>query len=1226
MSISQENGATILCQEVFDDASHPSNDEVLDYARRLGINPATEPYLLDLAREGLMAALPEGWQPCYLEPQDAWYYYHAATETTTWEHPLDAKYKELVEESRARHNMRHSTDDDSKTTAKDLETHEDVTLPKDPPFSKVPVLQTKIPTKLTPLKKIGLESSRRKASKKNTDDKSLNTSTLIAERTSRDYTNLRFQDPQFYESPNLPKNSENKINLREIVKRSESMSPRYEKDWEQLSNKFSSEENVIDIDRLSVSSLTKSDSKSLPERTENERNQNQSGNQKELLLSGGGSMFLKSSRSRDSTPNQDGGKIQDFHTTDVASAANDISDITERPKSILREKPYEDDDRPTEEERKSVRFDLEKGLEDMKFMYSGSEDNDWDSDSMGKQSSFTALKKNFSLQNLQLESSGVPHINANKLQKNSLIEENTASNSNARAKIVGRRFLVQNVSEVEHMNQLLAEDIHDDHLTINKFTKVKNIDLIPKTDSCSAERTCRQESNLNNRTISMKSGETLLSTVEASLEPNKQDNQYEEDEIPNVTRRDGLSNGTSQILQEKGGKINDVINQMWAEQEAEINKMRKVFEEQLENRRRELEIHFNDEQKSMERELENRLAQIKRQLAEKEKDEIQRLISEMDDIRTENLKKMRSELEMCYEKERQDILENIKAELDERKKELLELRNRELQVLENEFEHTLDDDRSMKIAEHELSQQYNRKIEVMKKELEKEFSDLKNTLRSQQREKVAKITEDHEKCLADILRDFRVDERLSRKAYKQRLDEIRSDLSRGIDRETKKISDHATRQQMIDFEKIRCEKRLLEDKYKILKEKYLKLKNEVRVAVERRSKRRESITTASETERSASTKTRTERDESIDQKTPSRNLSSNSRSLDGKNRNVDDESEEQRALPGFRRVGDLINTAKCESDDPTTASETMNSDVLKKRKTFLKKVPGASRNSHAPVNSSSELEFFRHRIHVERDSIKRAREALRVQRSIFQGRQRTWKQRSAKATLEQLVQEERELSEMEVGLHRTRSLLGEKIIHLRHSEQSLERVVNAKRNENQNAPLKNDELTLSDMSSASSGFSSTDLGTDTFIDKPDQYQESTEIIASLENLNSEIREIWGVLNKRQGNNIPPPPTLSYSDLGCFSHQHIISSANNAQSFGTPNIHSNILSQLTAALPSTTTQNIITQYGPNSGFTTSVGTVERGPSNLMERTRNMRDWLRQARMESTDPISPGEATL
>lgn len=37
-----------------------------------------------------------------------------------------------------------------------------------------------------------------------------------------------------------------------------------------------------------------------------------------------------------------------------------------------------------------------------------------------------------------------------------------------------------------------------------------------------------------------------------------------------------------------------------------------------------------------------------------------------------------------------------------------------------------------------------------------------------------------------------------------------------------------------EFEKVRCEKRLLEDKYKSLKEKYLRLKNEVRLSMERK--------------------------------------------------------------------------------------------------------------------------------------------------------------------------------------------------------------------------------------------------------------------------------------------------------------------------------------------------------------------------------------------------------
>lgn len=37
-----------------------------------------------------------------------------------------------------------------------------------------------------------------------------------------------------------------------------------------------------------------------------------------------------------------------------------------------------------------------------------------------------------------------------------------------------------------------------------------------------------------------------------------------------------------------------------------------------------------------------------------------------------------------------------------------------------------------------------------------------------------------------------------------------------------------------DFEKMRCEKRLIEDKYRSLKDKYLQLKTDMKVAVERK--------------------------------------------------------------------------------------------------------------------------------------------------------------------------------------------------------------------------------------------------------------------------------------------------------------------------------------------------------------------------------------------------------
>lgn len=82
-------------------------------------------------------------------------------------------------------------------------------------------------------------------------------------------------------------------------------------------------------------------------------------------------------------------------------------------------------------------------------------------------------------------------------------------------------------------------------------------------------------------------------------------------------------------------------------------------------------------------------------------------------------------------------------------------------------------------------------------------------------------------------------------------------------------------------------------------------------------------------------------------RTPSTNGSLNSRLVDGQNRNVDDEAEEQRASPASRRIGDFRITSKCESDDPTTASETMNSDLVRKRKIFAKRVYNSSKVSHS---------------------------------------------------------------------------------------------------------------------------------------------------------------------------------------------------------------------------------------------------------------------------------------
>lgn len=158
-------------------------------------------------------------------------------------------------------------------------------------------------------------------------------SSIVSDRASRDYTNLRFQDPMFYESPKLLEAMNKSFDLKEVLKRSESLSPRYEKEWEQLNSKFNSDENIIDIDRLSASSLAKA------EKSAESLDKEKHPRQKELTLTGGGSIFLKSNRSRDTTPSQDGGKFEDFQLSADLGMSSSSGD---RLKSILREKAYED--------------------------------------------------------------------------------------------------------------------------------------------------------------------------------------------------------------------------------------------------------------------------------------------------------------------------------------------------------------------------------------------------------------------------------------------------------------------------------------------------------------------------------------------------------------------------------------------------------------------------------------------------------------------------------------------------------------------------------------------------------------------------------------------------------------------------------------------------------------------------------------------------------------------
>ena len=79
-----QTAAVTLCREVFDDNSEPTDKgkrlcslshphfidyipELLEYASKIGIDTNSEKHLLYIAREGLLAELPNGWKPWFVK-------------------------------------------------------------------------------------------------------------------------------------------------------------------------------------------------------------------------------------------------------------------------------------------------------------------------------------------------------------------------------------------------------------------------------------------------------------------------------------------------------------------------------------------------------------------------------------------------------------------------------------------------------------------------------------------------------------------------------------------------------------------------------------------------------------------------------------------------------------------------------------------------------------------------------------------------------------------------------------------------------------------------------------------------------------------------------------------------------------------------------------------------------------------------------------------------------
>lgn len=556
-------------------------------------------------------------------------------------------------------------------------------------------------------------------------------------------------------------------------------------------------------------------------------------------------------------------------------------------------------------------------------------------------------------------------------------------------------------------------------------------------------------------------------------------------------------------------------------------------------------------------------------------------------------------------------LDVIKEDFEKKRQALEAEQEAELKTFKKELEERTND------RKIELESQHNVDVEKFKQQLNTEFEEKRKILMQGHRLAEERLQDDHKVILQELERDLKTEIELIKKDHATNLQQVKEQMKHELELERQRMRE--TGESHL-YEKMRCEKRLLEDKYRCLKDKYGRLKSDVKLSIERRHQRNEqqSLTTGSETDRTNSNKHAGEVNTSmfesgdkrktgkwmVSQKNPDQssgkervldkmgkhtgatakystqnqkpctddtsvsqsdttisnnyqhnsrilmstkatfvdNGNSDSEALQPENNNNYRESHERQRKKLFTRMKSA-STSRLNSSNmknvadlrPCTPVESLRRQLQKlddledqfpdntMDTTYHLRYPFSVEGNRERETSSTELEFFKHRIHLERDSVRRAKESLRVQKNNFRSRQREIKHRHRSATrysLDQLIQEEKELTEMEVNLHRTRALLGEKVIRLRHLEQSLQRLCNEKPNfEKFNAEFNKDDTTISDLSShSSSGFSSTDFASDTHQahgQRRDSFHESAEIVQTLESLNNEIREIWNILSQQQ---------------------------------------------------------------------------------------------------------------
>ncbi|XP_037935834.1 kinesin-related protein 4 [Teleopsis dalmanni] len=1309
--------SSVICKEVFDETCQPSAEEINEYASLIGIDATKEHYLLYLAKEGLMQALPSDWKICYSEEKGAHYYYNTKTKQSQWDHPLDAVYRELVDQARQKQSISATPTVDNSDDASQLDSgirslqgneyecdNTNNTNEMSSPTSNPNVSNTSAGLKLHIIN--GIQNG---AANNSSNPNSTSTSTSGFSGGVSRFLESRGKNfgPIFQPIKNT---------RFEVAKTNPQIGLAMKFGNDAFSPKF----NLI-------------------HKNETDQNVEKRG----FPLSGTGAMFLKSRRLTEMGFNQ--ATVNMMTTSGNANNSNSNSNIIIEGvvgtppgvKGILRDSSLTDIRRRFEkdehdngtgaEDKKSVRFNLD----DTKMRSSPEEDPS------------SSRRLTFS-----------PEASVNSDDDDDA-EDNNPWDDDDDDCCAAIGHLVSDGSYQRNLNPFLAND--EKQVKIIPLPKEHTIQML-KAQSFSMDLPERERTKLaelaRSQSVEVGANVSAVNYLDKLKDNSIVKPLYEDtdSESKGSSIRSFIINKSEQDSLPLTASSNNPFD---------LDELGRKHSRDVEQLEKKLQGTGGEKTGIRTLKVASKLVGF--------------LKKDSDQSEAKNDENLPESLNQELEKEKQTLIKEEREHLEEQLQDEIDIIKREHEQKLKNIRHEYD--LRLTSHQHQIDEAMELQMEEYRTQLEEDLDVKRKTVVDEHKIQMTTLQKNHMEILQDLERDLKSEEELIKKEHVTKLNEMRDKMAHELEMEKQRLRD--TGEDRL-YEKIRCEKRLLEDKYRCLKEKYVRLKTDVKLSLERRTRRREAqalqqqslhtTTTGSETERSISNKPSIGNSEnrSISLSTSCQNQSglsvgvSSTQAVNGKmsvkppvppkthlTGNTRDSARDKSAekiqqsirKPGItskyiKNLQVQDDTTSISQSDTTISnnyakgrylpaplvSDNGNSDSeafqfnqennnnsrgnIQRKKLFSRmKSASTSRlnsdnykierpctpvenlrhqlqkledledqfpentldatyhlrypfsdisNEHA--GSSSELEFFKHRIHLERDSVRRAKESLRTQRTNFRARQREIKQRHkvtiTRHTLDQLIQEEKELTEMEVNLHRTRALLGEKVIRLRHLEQSLLRIYEKEKPSMDMLGVEQKEdATLSDLSShSSSGFSSTDFasGADTQnLNKRKEayHHESSECIQNLEILNAEIREILDILGKNQqqhasaGMSVPliSPSELNWSHMlnsSTVVTSNVAHNLHNQQMTGTSGLHMHAPQSIPTLADRLETYRQLAsgrmQSSMGGAILAANTIVSQSPravnytTSLVERTRDLRNWLRQAKNEnellSAMPIS------